>query len=161
MIVRAATASDDEAIRDLLHDSDAYHAEFLPDLWRVPPEPRFTRTELAELIANEEHCLLLVADHDGDVGGFIEASVRVPEGPEDVDQPWCGINNLAVRADWRRQGIGRTLVRAVEEWAQRKGLMQTRLEVYEFNAGARTLYEQLGYVTYSRRMRKSLTEGPL
>ncbi len=158
MILRAATASDYEAIRDLLHDSDAYHTEFLPDLWRVPPEPRFTRTELAELITNDEHCFILVADRDGEVGGFIEASVRMPEGPEDVDQPWCGINNLAVRATWRRQGIGRALMRAAEEWAQRKGLTQTRLDVYEFNGGARTLYEHLGYTTYSRRLRKSLTE---
>ncbi len=52
-------------------------------------------------------------------------AVRIPGeslNSSDVDQPWCGINNLAVKASWRRQGIGRALVRAAEEWAQRKGL---------------------------------------
>jgi hypothetical protein len=103
MIVREALASDYEPICDLLHDSDAYHAQHLPIVARVPDEPRFTRAELAELIANDK-CLVLVAAHEGEVVGFVDASIRLPTRADEADQPWCGINNLAVI--WRSSLAG-------------------------------------------------------
>ncbi|MDP9372127.1 MAG: GNAT family N-acetyltransferase [Chloroflexota bacterium] len=156
MHVREAVIADYQAVRNLLHDSDAYHARHVPAVARVPDEPRFTRDELTELLANA-NCLVLVAEHEGMVVGFIEASIRVPERPDEVTMPWCGINNLAVDDRWRRRGIGSALVEAAEAWARRKGLMQVRLEVFEFNSGARTLYERLGYRTISRHMGKPLS----
>jgi GNAT superfamily N-acetyltransferase len=154
MIVHEAIASDYEAMRDLLHDSDAYHAQHMPTVARVPDEPRFTRAERAELIANDK-CLVLVAAHEGEGVGFVDASIRLPTRPDEADQPWCGIHNLVVKLGWRRRGIGSMLVQAAEAWARDKGLAQVRLAVFEFNGGARALYERLGYGTISRWMGKS------
>ena len=157
MSVREAILSDHEAIRDLLHDADVYHAQHVPAVARVPSEPRFTRAALTELLAND-NCLVLVAEQEGVVVGFVEASVRVPERPDEAEALWCGINNLAVAQRWRRQGIGTLLVEAAEAWSRHKGVAQVRLDVFEFNRAARTLYEGLGYRTVSRHLGKALTD---
>lgn len=155
--VRPAIAADYAAIRDLLHDSDAYHARHMPARARAPAEPRFTREEVAELLANDQ-CLLLVADAHGAVAGFLEASLRHPSVPDETDTPWCGVNNLAVRKDVRRQGIGSALLRSAECWARSKGVTQLRLTVYEFNAGAHAFYRRLGYATHARELIRFLDE---
>jgi len=61
------------------------------------------------------------------------------------------ILNLAVKLSYRRRGIGAELVRhLVSEWGQ-QGSPRVFLEVRESNAGAITLYEQLGFRQVGRR----------
>ena len=48
------------------------------------------------------------------------------------------------------------LVEKAEAWAQGEGATGVELTVYEFNQGAREMYEALGYQTGRRRMGKSL-----
>lgn len=55
------------------------------------------------------------------------------------------INNVAVHPDWRRQGIGRTLLERTLAEAARGGAPRATLEVRASNAAARNLYERLGF----------------
>lgn len=55
------------------------------------------------------------------------------------------IGNVAVRPDWRGRGIGRALVEAALETAERRGGAWVGLEVREDNPVARRLYERLGF----------------
>jgi ribosomal protein S18 acetylase RimI-like enzyme len=153
--VRAARPDDFPTVLALFDALNRQHADALPDVARAPDPPNLTRAELAEMLASP-NVLFAVAELDGDVVGFVDASRHQPSDPTDVDAPWCGINNLAVRADRRRRGVGTALVRAAEAWAGAKGLGDVRLQVYEFNAGARAFYERLGYATLARRMRKPI-----
>lgn len=157
-VVRPASLTDYQAIRDLLHDSDTYHAKHLPATACVPDRPRFSRGEMSELLSND-NCLLLVAEARGAIAGFLEASLRFPTAPDEAPSPWCGVNSLAVRDSSRRRGLGTALMRAAERWAESKGVTQLRLTVYEFNAGARLLYERLGYATHARQLIKVLPTG--
>lgn len=155
MPIRAAMLADYPAIRDLLHDSDGYHAQYAPELAAWPASPRFTEAELTELLAHET-CLVLVAEEGGEVVGFLEASIQSPERPDEAGCPWCGIHNLAVAPNRRGRGIGTNLVEATERWARGKGLTQLRLDVFEFNKAARALYDRLGYRTAVRQLVKTL-----
>lgn len=155
MRLREATIADYAAIRDLIHDLDAYQAHHAPELARLPDAPRFTRDELRNLLAHDTR-LALVAVEAGVVVGFVEASIREPKRPDEGAHSWCGINNLAVAGPWRRRGIGRRLMEATEDWAWRKGIAQMRLDVFEFNTGVRALYEELGYRTVVRQVGKRL-----
>lgn len=54
--------------------------------------------------------------------------------------------NLAVRSEFRRQGIARDLVLALIEGLSQRGSHCLMLEVRASNAPARKLYEKLGFV---------------
>lgn len=58
---------------------------------------------------------------------------------------WARIYSVAVDPQWRGRGIGRRLVLAAEADARRRGCAGVALEVREDNAGARALYDDLGY----------------
>lgn len=156
--VRNAARADFEAVRDLQQILDDGHADNLPSVIRRLDTPRFNRSEYEEWIFND-NCCFLVAECAGEIVGFVDASVMQPDDLDDVDRPWCGVHNLAVKPNWRRRGIASRLMLATEGWVRRRGLGQLRLSVYEFNAGARAMYEQLGYTTYFRQMLKSLDEA--
>lgn len=55
------------------------------------------------------------------------------------------INNVAVAADFRRKGIGRELISALEQRSRARGCTEITLEVRSKNAAAKTLYENCGY----------------
>lgn len=62
------------------------------------------------------------------------------------------INNVALRPAYRNQGLGTALMRHVLAEARRLGATRATLEVRASNAGARRLYERLGfYVSGARR----------
>ena len=53
--------------------------------------------------------------------------------------------NVAVTADYRRQGLGEKLVLALEEELKAMGSQCLTLEVRDSNTPARALYEKLGF----------------
>lgn len=63
---------------------------------------------------------------------------------------------LYVEPTHRRQGIAKTLMQHVENWAKQKGDPQIGLQVFTTNTPALELYKQLGYQTQSLWMIKSL-----
>lgn len=153
--IRPATMDDYAAVRQLLHDSDIWHARHSLATERAPDAPRLSREDMADLVEND-HCLLLVAEADGRLAGFLEASLRLAGELDDLSLSWCGVNNLAVREDHRRRGIATALMAGAERWAAAMGVSHVRLTVYEFNAGARRLYDRLGYTTHTRSLIKLL-----
>ena len=66
------------------------------------------------------------------------------------------VYNIAVEPDQRRRGYGRAIMAAGERWSRANGAATIGLHVFSHNHGARSLYEQLGYVETGRRMSKVL-----
>lgn len=66
--------------------------------------------------------------------------------PEEID-----IHNIAVHPQFRRQGIGQTLLRQVVEQARRRDSSRVTLEVRISNIGAQKLYESVGFTSQGLR----------
>jgi len=66
---------------------------------------------------------------------------------------------MGVRAEWRRQGIGRRLLDACLSLARKAGIEKVELEVFSDNAGALRLYESLGFSEEGLRVRGRKVEG--
>src|SRR5829696_2251160 len=61
------------------------------------------------------------------------------------------INNVAVRAEYRRRGIGAALLKRVLDEARRRKANAAFLEVRSANHAAQTLYEKCGFQAIARR----------
>ncbi len=86
--------------------------------------------------------LFLVAEADGDVGGYVVALDAADEGE---------ILNLAVAPGGRRHGLGRALVQAILRLLQERDVSHVYLEVRESNGAARALYAAQGFTEVGRR----------
>lgn len=63
------------------------------------------------------------------------------------------LESIVVREEYRKQGLGSALCRAVMEWSRREGASAIALEVRAASAGAIRLYGGLGFVASGRRPR--------
>lgn len=86
-------------------------------------------------LANGHH-YLVATDDDGTVLGYAGLAVGQGEG-------W--INNIAVRREAQRRGIGRALLEGLLAEAGRHGVKQILLEVAADNAAAQRLYAAYGF----------------
>jgi ribosomal-protein-alanine N-acetyltransferase len=101
---------------------------FGPEQWSAP----MFWNELAN-----GHHYLVALDGDGAVVGYGGLAVTGP------GEAW--VQNLAVRRDAQRHGIGATLLAALLGAAARRGVRRTLLEVAVDNAPAQKLYARYGF----------------
>lgn len=79
----------------------------------------------------------LALDRDGRIAGYAGLAFSPP------DESW--VNNIAVRVDMRRRGVGATLLTALLTEAARRGASRTLLEVAADNEAAQRMYERFGF----------------
>jgi ribosomal-protein-alanine N-acetyltransferase len=79
----------------------------------------------------------IAAVQDGEVVGYAGLVVAPP------DEAW--VNNMAVRRDHQRRGIGRALLEELLAIARRNGARHTLLEVAADNTPAQALYDSYGF----------------
>ena len=71
----------------------------------------------------------------------------------------CWLEDLFVREEARRSGLGRALVEAALERARERGCKRIELDVNEDNAPARALYEACGFQTEPKPPGRTLFIG--
>jgi ribosomal-protein-alanine N-acetyltransferase len=89
------------------------------------------------------HHYIVALDEDGRVAGYAGLSVAPP------DEAW--VQNVAVRRDRQREGLGRTLLEALLAEARRRGVRSVLLEVAVDNGPAQRLYDAYGFVAVGVR----------
>ena len=101
---------------------------------RVFPSP-WSRQSFEEEMVNAL-AVYIVAETGGRIAGYIGAWRILDEGH---------ITNLAVDTHWRRRGLGRRLLGAMETLLWREGIRRVTLEVRVSNEPALSLYRRQGY----------------
>jgi ribosomal-protein-alanine N-acetyltransferase len=86
-------------------------------------------------LAND-HYYIAALTPDGELIGYAGLALAPPEA-------W--INNIAVRRDRQRCGIGRQMLTALLEYGRRHGATHTLLEVAADNGPAQRMYDAYGF----------------
>ncbi|HEY8437478.1 MAG TPA: GNAT family N-acetyltransferase [Candidatus Limnocylindrales bacterium] len=103
---------------------------------------------------DSEHSRVLVADHDGEILGFV--AVHALPRFEHSDRI-VRIMALVVDAGVRERGIGRLLMDAAEDMGRAVGAAFAEVTAGHHRPDARRLYEELGYDgTVAAYLRKRL-----
>jgi RimJ/RimL family protein N-acetyltransferase len=152
--IRAARGGDGAALLALTAAVDAAS----PFLSREPGEPPVwfygdAERDLAAFVARANCAAFLAVAGNGVPIGFLTAA-----GGRWRRGAGVATLSLAVLPEWRGQGLGAALMETAHRWADAAGLHRLQLVVVEANAGARRLYERLGYADEGRT-RGSLIRG--
>lgn len=112
-------------------------------LFTMPWSEQAFREEL-----QNPQAVIVVAEKSGEIAGFADMREICGE---------CYINNVGVSQKHRRMGIGRALMKALEENASSDAQFIT-LEVRQSNEAAIAMYKKLGYIKVG--VRKGFYEAP-
>jgi GNAT superfamily N-acetyltransferase/MFS family permease len=160
--IRRPVAGDGQGLAEIWLDMARYHAELDPVFFRVPG-----RDGLAEALETwatgvGDDALVLVAERDGRVVGFVGAAVARPDADaatqlvRELTKVRLVVAALGVlRSDWRR-GIGSRLLAAAEDWGREKGATVALLDTYEGSPVSVPFYLKRGYGRRALRLRKEL-----
>jgi GNAT superfamily N-acetyltransferase len=132
--IRDARAEDWPQVSDLLAELGR------PDVRADDEEPRhgeaFTR------YLERADTLMLVADDDGDLVGFVDVEFRQRLN---FLTPQAWVPDLVVTERVRGQGVGRALLEAAEGRARERGCWGMSLESAVWREGTHAFYERVGW----------------
>lgn len=120
LIVRNMIESDLEAIASLESAvfSDAWTVKSIRDTY------------------NQPQTFIVTAELDGKVAGYCIVYFVLDEGE---------IARVAVNHSYRRQGVGRSILKQVEKICEEKNIIRLMLDVRESNESARKFYQSFGF----------------
>jgi streptothricin acetyltransferase len=100
-----------------------------------------------QYVSNEIDFITYISNPDKTI--FLAYTGDELAGQVRIQKYWNGyayLDDLAVDAKYRRQGIGRALIARAIEWAKSKNLPGIMLETQNNNGAACRLYERCGFV---------------
>jgi aminoglycoside 6'-N-acetyltransferase I len=102
--------------------------------------------------------VLVAEDEHGTLTGFLEAGLRSHADGCDPARPVGFVEGWFVVEEDRRNGIGRALMRAAEEWARARGCREMASDALIDNAASEQAHSALGFEVVDRclHFRKAL-----
>ena len=102
-------------------------------------EEEFVKERMKYLDSSRE--IVFVAEINDKVAGYVHAEVYSLLYFESM----VNILGLAVSSDCRRQGVGKALMKQVEEWAKIRGIKEVRLNSGGTRKEAHDFYRAIGF----------------
>jgi aminoglycoside 6'-N-acetyltransferase I len=142
VLIRSAQPSDLDALARMCHElwPDASAAEH--------------RTELAPILGGIPRGtlpqIILIAERDNSILGFIDAGLRSHADGCDTSAPVGFIEGWFVDEAFRLQGIGASLVKAAEDWAREQGCVEMASDTWIDHELSQRAHEALGFEVVDR-----------
>ena len=131
-----------------IENMTAVHVPQIAALEKVCFSDPWSEKSIASELDNPLSCWLVSLEGET-VTGYVGSQTVLDE---------TDMMNIAVRPDFRRQGIARALIEALTVQLKKRGSRALMLEVRSSNASARMLYEKLGF--YQVGIRRNYYRNP-
>lgn len=159
MKIRAARIDTDfEQIRRCIVELQDYERKIDP---RMPTGESIADAYLEEMRGKckEHDGQVFLSEIDGEIAGYVTILGKVSSGNlDDGNLEFSCIDDLIVREQFRRYGVGTKLVEAAELFAKSKNARWLRLSVLARNTSARKLYSSSGFSELYIDYEKSLSD---
>jgi N-acetylglutamate synthase-like GNAT family acetyltransferase len=128
--IRRATKEDAEAVANLYRELDTL-------------SPVSVLPERIEAVANSNTTYLLVCDDAGEI--IATALVCLCQDVMFDNQPFALVENVVVSADYKREGIGKSMMDYIEAFCLEQDCSKIMLQTSSENRAARDFYTAMGY----------------
>lgn len=96
---------------------------------------------IAELLQNEEHVIFVAVSHDSKIVGWVHSYISKLFYADKAAE----IGGIVVDEAYRGHGVGKSLMKAVEEWAKINSCMAVSLRSGSKRVEAHKFYSMIGY----------------
>jgi ribosomal protein S18 acetylase RimI-like enzyme len=155
MEIRKAQTSDIEELIELNLEVHAIHLQEHPKKFKEL-SAEDVRSSLSHFLSQESAEIIVCSNEDRIVGYVLVLIVTPPENPVQKLKPFLYVDQIDVKEEYRRRGVGKLLLDAAREYAIEKGLDFIILDVWKFNAHAVSFFRSQGFETWIERMALSL-----
>lgn len=142
MNIRALQKEDYPVIDLCMQELHSLHAKERPYLYEPLKHP-YSENEYLNIVEDEKRIAIATVDETDNIMGFGIATLKDRSGVID-DLKTAYINDIFVRKEYRRKGIGKIIFEQLEVKAKEHGAKRVDLMVWGFNETAFELYKSLG-----------------
>jgi ribosomal protein S18 acetylase RimI-like enzyme len=156
--VRTYQVSDAARVIALVRELQAYELGFYERLIQPHEIGPWYMREVEKLCADHGGQALVAEAADGTIVGYalILTDCKNEEDFDEVAFSYAYVTHLVVGKSHRARGVGTLLLDACERLARVAGRDELRVSALAGNAGARRLYERVGYLSHLVTLRKKL-----
>ena len=151
MDIRQANKNDITQMVPLLDEVSKLHIEKRPDVFKTRAYEEI-KSNLEEMIQDESNIILIAEDKQIVVGVIICKIREINNHTNLKNTKVLWINEICVKQEYRRNGIGHSLIEKAKEIAKANNCLRLELNCWELNEGAMKFYENQGLTTQKRVM---------
>lgn len=150
--IRKPRIDEVKKLQDFNDDAFANNPDFDPDLVLDWAQSDLGKTYFTNVINNPKD-LILVAEEDNQLVGYISASPKVIAHRKST---YIEIDNLGIASAYRRKGIASMLMEKCLTWAKEQGYQKAYLLCYFKNTNAIQFYKNNGFSEIDISLEKKL-----
>jgi ribosomal protein S18 acetylase RimI-like enzyme len=151
MNIRIATPKDSLILSTLCRDVQSLHAEHHPQVFKMPQSDDFAVDFFDEMLSAPEVTIYIAEEESLPIGYVV---CRLFERPENVftdANRFLFIDQISVRPEAQRRGVGTALLKQAEIRATELGLSKLQLDSWDFNLDAHACFEKFGFQKFNHR----------
>ncbi len=152
-MIRKAEVADTKAVAEIFAQLHNKHIEIREDFFNKLSDSDFLR-ETRSLI--EGDCDVIVCEEDGEIKGYALVNYVVQNNLFLNVPERCFVDQLAVKDEFRRQGIGTKLMRYIADTAKERGCVSVELDVWCENYDAVDFYAALDFRPRKLRLERAI-----
>ncbi|MBW4458523.1 MAG: GNAT family N-acetyltransferase [Nostoc indistinguendum CM1-VF10] len=100
---------------------------------------------LTNLLHSDREQGILVRDDHGCAIAFMNLSLRSDYVPDATKSPVAYVEGIYVKAEYRNQDVGKTLIQYAEQWASEQGCIELALDALLDNPASHEFYTKVGF----------------
>jgi GNAT superfamily N-acetyltransferase len=151
MNIRLATPEDSRLLSNLCVDVQRLHAEYHPDLFKLPQTNDFAVTFFDQMLVDPAVTIFIAEEKDQALGYVLCKLVERPETIFTFATSFLLVDQISVRPQARGLGVGSALLVKAEELARKLNLSKIQLDSWDFNTSAHSVFERNGYQKFNHR----------
>jgi ribosomal protein S18 acetylase RimI-like enzyme len=155
LLIREGELKDRALLDELFREELEYHKSLMPDKFKIPDI--VVSEKWLDSILDNNDIYLIVSEYKGKIVGAI--LYKIEKNHEDIllkERKYGYIEEMIVSESYRGKGIGKKLLNYAINDFKTKSLKDFEIDVWEKNKIGLRFYENQGFKTIRRRMKKEI-----